>query len=131
MLKPSMNELMAKVSNRYLLVNLTAQRARDISEEAEKTGEKLPDKSVKLALDEIADGRVVYRDGPRPEPIPEPEPELEYTRLEPEQQAAGDEAEAEAEEEPAGQDAFALAPEIIYSGTQDSAAFQEFDGQWP
>ena len=117
MLKPSMNELMAKVSNRYLLVNLTAQRARDISEEAEKTGEKLPDKSVKLALD-----------GPRPEPIPEPE--LEYTRLEPEQQAAGDEAEAEAEEEPAGQDAFALAPEIIYSGTQDSAAFQEFDGQW-
>ena len=49
MLKPSMNELMAKVSNRYLLVNLTAQRARDLSEESEKTHEKLRDKPVKLA----------------------------------------------------------------------------------
>ena len=77
MLKPSMNELMAKVSNRYLLVNLTAQRARDLSEESEKTHEKLRDKPVKLALDEIAAGQVVYRDGPRPEPEPQPEPDPE------------------------------------------------------
>lgn len=63
MLKPSMNELMKKVGNRYLLVNLAAQRARDIAEEAEKTGEPLEDKAVKLALDEIAAGTIVYKAG--------------------------------------------------------------------
>ena len=63
MLKPSMNELMKKVGNRYLLVNLAAQRARDIAEEAERTGEPLDDKAVKLALDEIAAGTIVYKPG--------------------------------------------------------------------
>ena len=33
MLKPSMQDLMKKVNNRYLLVNLAAQRARDIAED--------------------------------------------------------------------------------------------------
>ncbi len=69
MLKPSMQELMKRVGNRYLLVNLAAQRARDIAEEAEKNGESLPDKAVKLALDEIAAGSVVYCPGPRTEVI--------------------------------------------------------------
>ena len=69
MLKPSMQELMKRVGNRYLLVNLAAQRARDIAEEAEESGEELPDKAVKLALDEIADGEIVYRPGPRVEPV--------------------------------------------------------------
>ena len=68
MLKPSMQELMKRVGNRYLLVNLAAQRARDIADQAEETGEELPDKAVKLALDEIADGEIVYRPGPRTEP---------------------------------------------------------------
>ena len=67
MLKPSMNELMKRVGNRYLLVNLAAQRARDISQESEETGESLPDKAVKLALDEIAAGTVVYKPGPKTE----------------------------------------------------------------
>ena len=65
MLKPSMQELMKRVGNRYLLVNLAAQRARDIADHAEETGEQLPDKAVKLALDEIAAGTIVYRPGPR------------------------------------------------------------------
>ena len=69
MLKPSMQELMKRVGNRYLLVNLAAQRARDIAEQAEETGEDLPDKAVKLALDEIAAGEIVYRPGPRIEPV--------------------------------------------------------------
>ena len=69
MLKPSMQELMKRVGNRYLLVNLAAQRARDIADQAEESGEELPDKAVKLALDEIADGEVVYRPGPRVEPV--------------------------------------------------------------
>ena len=67
MLKPSMNELMKRVGNRYLLVNLAAQRARDIAQEAEETGEPLPDKAVKLALDEIAAGTIVYKPGPKVE----------------------------------------------------------------
>ena len=67
MLNPSMQELMKRVGNRYLLVNLAAQRARDIADEAEEKGEPLPDKAVKLALDEIAAGKIVYRPGPRVE----------------------------------------------------------------
>ena len=62
MLNPSMQELMKRVGNRYLLVNLAAQRARDIADEAEEK-----DKAVKLALDEIAAGKIVYRPGPRVE----------------------------------------------------------------
>ena len=69
MLNPSMQELMKRVGNRYLLVNLAAQRARDIADEAEEKGEPLPDKAVKLALDEIAAGKIVYRPGPRVEPV--------------------------------------------------------------
>ena len=39
---------MKRVGNRYLLVNLAAQRARDIADQAEATGEEeLPDKAVK------------------------------------------------------------------------------------
>ena len=70
MLKPSMNELMKRVGNRYLLVNLAAQRARDISQESEENGDPLPDKAVKLALDEIAAGTIVHKPGPK---IEEPE----------------------------------------------------------
>ncbi|MDO4269616.1 MAG: DNA-directed RNA polymerase subunit omega [Eubacteriales bacterium] len=69
MLKPSMQELMKRVGNRYLLVNLAAQRARDIADQADENEEVLPDKAVKLALDEIADGSVVYRPGPRVAPV--------------------------------------------------------------
>ena len=68
MLKPSMKELMNKVGNRYLLVNLAAQRARDIAQEAEEKDEQLPDKAVKLALDEIAAGTIVDCPGPKVEP---------------------------------------------------------------
>ena len=69
MLKPSMQELMKRVGNRYLLVNLAAQRARDIADQAEASGEQLPDKAVKLALDEIAAGTIVYRPGPKTTPV--------------------------------------------------------------
>ena len=70
MLNPSMQDLMKRVNNRYLLVNLAAQRARDIALEAMDAGEKIPEKPVKLALDEIASGKIVYREGPKPEPAP-------------------------------------------------------------
>ena len=69
MLYPPVPQMLKSVSNRYLLVNLAAQRARDIADEAEQSGVPLTDKAVKLALDEIAAGEIVYRPGPRVEPI--------------------------------------------------------------
>lgn len=69
MLKPSMQELLKQVGNRYLLVNITAQRARDIVEEAEEAELRLEEKAVQIALNEIADGKVLYRPGPKTETI--------------------------------------------------------------
>ena len=59
MLHPSMTDLLEKVDNRYLLVNVAAKRAREIAEEAEINEVRLNEKPVKLALDDIADGKIV------------------------------------------------------------------------
>jgi len=59
MLHPSMTELLEKVDNRYLLVNVAAKRARQIAEEAEINEVRLNEKPVKLALDDIVDGKIV------------------------------------------------------------------------
>ena len=59
MLHPSMTELLEKVDNRYLLVNVAAKRARQIAEEAEINEVKLVEKPVKLALDDIVSGKIV------------------------------------------------------------------------
>lgn len=59
MLHPSMSELLEKVDNRYLLVNVAAKRARQIAEEAELNEVNLSEKPVKLALDDIVAGRIV------------------------------------------------------------------------
>lgn len=67
MLKPSMQDLMKKVNNRYLLVNLAAQRARDLSTQEENSEIKLEEKPIKVALDEICDGKIEYRQGPKPQ----------------------------------------------------------------
>ncbi len=59
MLHPSMSELLEKIDNRYLLVNVAAKRARQIAEEAELNEISLTEKPVKLALDDIVSGRIV------------------------------------------------------------------------
>ena len=58
MLYPAMNKLMANVPNRYLLVNVVARRARQISQQAEDMGEKLEEKPVTLSIQEVADGKI-------------------------------------------------------------------------
>jgi DNA-directed RNA polymerase subunit omega len=58
MLYPAMNKLTAHVPNRYLLVNVVARRARQIAQEAEQAGEKMNVKSVTLAIQEVADGKL-------------------------------------------------------------------------
>ena len=58
MLYPPVADLLKNVSSRYLLVNLVAQRARQIAYEAEVLQEELPEKPVTLAIQEVADGKL-------------------------------------------------------------------------
>ena len=58
MLYPSMSDLLKKVENRYLLVNVVARRARQIAQTYEDMGEKLDVKPVTLAIHEVADGKL-------------------------------------------------------------------------
>ena len=58
MLYPPMSELLKNVESRYLLVNVVARRARQISIEAEQEGYALDDKPVTLAIREVADGKL-------------------------------------------------------------------------
>lgn len=58
MLYPPMAELLKHVDSRYLLVNVVARRARQISIEAEQEGYSLTEKPVTLAIHEVADGKL-------------------------------------------------------------------------
>lgn len=58
MLYPAMKDLLAQVPSRYQLVNVVAQRARCIADQAEEAGIALEDKPVSLAIQDIADGKV-------------------------------------------------------------------------
>lgn len=58
MLYPPVSDLLKKVDSRYLLVNVIARRARQISEEAEELHEELPEKPVSIAIDEVASGEL-------------------------------------------------------------------------
>lgn len=58
MLEPTMSDLLKTISNRYLLVNIAAKRARDIADAAEMAEEPLEDKPVKLALYDIINHRI-------------------------------------------------------------------------
>ena len=58
MLYPPVANLLKNVQSRYLLVNVVAQRARDIAQEAQEMQEELPEKPVTLAIREVADGKL-------------------------------------------------------------------------
>ena len=58
MLYPPMSELLEHVDSRYLLVNVVARRARQISIEAEEFHEPLAKKPVTLAIEEVAEGKL-------------------------------------------------------------------------
>ena len=58
MLYPPVADLLKNVDSRYLLVNVVAQRARQIAVEAETFKEKLPEKPVTLAIREVAAGEL-------------------------------------------------------------------------
>ena len=56
MLYPPVAELLKNVDSRYLLVNVVAQRARQIASAAEEAQEELPEKPVTMAIKEVAQG---------------------------------------------------------------------------
>ena len=58
MLYPPVADLLKDVESRYLLVNVVAQRARQIAAEAEEFNEELKEKPVTLAIREVADGKL-------------------------------------------------------------------------
>lgn len=58
MLYPPVADMLKNVSSRYLLVNVVAQRARQIAAEAEANQEELTDKPVTLAIREVAEGKL-------------------------------------------------------------------------
>ncbi len=58
MLYPAMSELLKHIDSRYLMVNVVARRARQISIEAETFHEPLSDKPVTLAIREVAEGKL-------------------------------------------------------------------------
>ncbi len=58
MLYPSLSDLLKQVNSRYMLVNIIAQRAREIAMKAEQTGEPLEKKPVSNAIEEISSGDI-------------------------------------------------------------------------
>lgn len=59
MLYPPISKMLQYVDSRYLLVNVVARRARQISIEAEINQESLTEKPVTLAIREVANGDLV------------------------------------------------------------------------
>mgnify|MGYP001043787880 FL=1 len=61
MLYPAMSELLKHIDSRYLMVNVVARRARQISIEAETFHIPLEDKPVTLAIREVAEGKLAAK----------------------------------------------------------------------
>ncbi|MBE6984414.1 MAG: DNA-directed RNA polymerase subunit omega [Ruminococcaceae bacterium] len=59
MLYPAMSDLLKNIKSRYLMVNVVARRARQISIESETFHQPLPEKPVTLAIREVAEGKLV------------------------------------------------------------------------
>lgn len=62
MLYPAMSDLLKEVPSRYMLVNVVAQKARQIAQAAEDEGYPLEEKPVTLAIRQIAENGVVLAD---------------------------------------------------------------------
>ncbi len=58
MLYPPVADLLKNVESRYLLVNVVAQRARQIASDADERNEELPAKPVTMAIYEVAEGKL-------------------------------------------------------------------------
>ncbi|MBU5306686.1 DNA-directed RNA polymerase subunit omega [Clostridioides mangenotii] len=62
MLKPSINEVLERIDNRYFLVGTVAKRSRNLIDGAEPlVPTKDREKPVSVATREVADGLMTYR----------------------------------------------------------------------
>ena len=61
MLDPPMNKLLEQIPSRYMLVNVVAQRARQIASDPEMNEISLDDKPVTLAIREVAEGKAAVQ----------------------------------------------------------------------
>lgn len=62
MLYPAIGDLEKVTHSRYALVTITAKRARQLLETAENNRVPLSDKPVKLAIQDIAAGKVICKE---------------------------------------------------------------------
>ncbi len=58
MLYPPVADMLKNVGSRYLLVNVVAQRARQLASEAEEQEIELEKKPVTMAVWEVAEGKL-------------------------------------------------------------------------
>lgn len=65
MLYPAMNDLLKQVPSRYQLVNVVARRAREIAILAEEQGYSLEEKTVSIAIREVAEGKLTTQTKPQ------------------------------------------------------------------
>ncbi|MBP1763620.1 MAG: rpoZ 1 [Firmicutes bacterium] len=61
MINPPLDLLLKKVDCKYTLVAFAAKRAKEIMNEKREGIESQPHKPVTIALEEIAQGKIVYR----------------------------------------------------------------------
>ncbi len=61
MLYPPVADMLKNVDSRYLLVNVVAQRAREIAIEADENQVELTEKPVTLAIREVAEGKLTAK----------------------------------------------------------------------
>jgi len=67
MLYPPVADLVDKVGSRYQLVNVVAQRSREISAEYDANEEPLDEKAVSIAINEVYAGKLTINRAPAAE----------------------------------------------------------------
>ena len=77
LLYPPVAELAEKVGSRYQLVNVIAQRARQITSEYEAENEPLDEKPVSIAISEVYAGKLTLNSGVSPRETAGPEAKTE------------------------------------------------------
>lgn len=95
MLYPTLSDLTKKVGNRYLLVNEVAHRARKIAKKAYVNNERLPEKPVKMAILEIADGLAMNAEELEAKAVEQERAEKEALEKAPEEEKPASEAPSE------------------------------------
>ena len=66
MLYPPMSELLKRIDSRYLLVNVVARRARELSTEAGQLQAEKDTKPVTQAIEEVSQDTLMVKTGVQP-----------------------------------------------------------------